>query len=54
MLALAAAASAWWESRRPDGWTLEQHLAEPIAGCNGTAQEVVLAEAVEHWVGQRD
>jgi hypothetical protein len=51
-LALAAASRAWWESRRPPGWTLEQHLADPTAGCNGTAQERALAEAVAHWVGQ--
>jgi hypothetical protein len=52
MQALAAAAKAWWESRRPQGWTLEQHLAEPTAGCSGTAQERALAEAVAHWVEQ--
>jgi hypothetical protein len=52
MLALAAASKAWWESGRPEGWTLEQHLAEPTAGCGGRAQERALAEAVARWVGQ--
>lgn len=52
LLALAAASQAWWESRRPPGWTLEQHLADPSAGGTGTAQERALAEAVAHWVGQ--
>ena len=52
ILALAAASKAWWESRRPQGWTLEQHLADPTAGCVGAAQERALAEAVAHWVGQ--
>jgi hypothetical protein len=52
VVALAAASRAWWESRRPPGWTLEQHLADPTAGCDGTAQERALAEAVAHWVGQ--
>ncbi|WP_043458857.1 hypothetical protein [Azohydromonas australica] len=52
LLALAAASQAWWESHRPSGWTLEQHLADPTAGCNSTAQERALAEAVAHWIGQ--
>lgn len=52
MLALAAAARAWWESRRPEGWSLEQHLAEPTAGHSGTAQERLLAEAVARWARQ--
>ena len=47
-----AAAKAWWESGRPEGWSLEQHLADPAAGCNGSAQERALAEAVAHWVKQ--
>jgi hypothetical protein len=46
MLALAAASKAWWESRRPQGWTLEQHLADPTVGCNSTKEERALAEAV--------
>lgn len=46
MLALAAAASAWWEAGRPEGWTLEQHLAAPTAGCSASVQEQALAEAV--------
>lgn len=50
--ALAAASKAWWESRRPRGWTLEQHLADPTAGCSGTAQERALAEAVAYWIRQ--
>ena len=52
MLALAAAARVWWESGRPDGWSLEQHLAEPAVGRSGGAQERALAEAVAHWVRQ--
>jgi hypothetical protein len=51
-LALAAAARAWWEAGRPDGWSLEQHLADPSAGCSGTAQDRALAQTVAHWVGQ--
>gem|GEM_PF-5001015 len=50
MLALAAAAKAWWETGRPEGWSLEQHLADPAAGCNASAQERALAEAVAQWV----
>ena len=52
MLALVAAATAWWESGRPEGWSLEQHLADPAAGCNGSAQERALAEVVALWVKQ--
>ena len=52
MLALAAAARAWWEAGRPEGWSLEQHLAAPAAGCDGTAQEQALAEAVADWIRQ--
>lgn len=50
MLALAAAAAAWWESRRPEGWSLEQHLAAPAAGCDGSEAERALAEAVGQWI----
>ena len=52
MLALAAAARAWWEARRPEGWSLDQHLADPAAGCNDSEQERALAQAVAHWVRQ--
>jgi hypothetical protein len=53
VLALAAASKAWWESRRPQGWTFEQHLADPTAGCNGTADDQALAQAVAGWLRQR-
>ncbi|WP_157267177.1 hypothetical protein [Azohydromonas aeria] len=52
MLALAAAARTWWEAGRPKGWSLEQHLADPAAGCNASARERALAEAVAQWVKQ--
>jgi hypothetical protein len=54
MLALAAAAKAWWDASRPKGWSLEQHLADPAAGCNGSVQDQALAEAVVHWLKQGD
>lgn len=50
--ALVAASKAWWESRRPQDWTQEQHLANPIAGCDGTEEEQALAKAVAAWLGQ--
>lgn len=50
MQALAAAARAWWESSRPEGWSLEQHLAAPTAGCDGSEAERALAEAVGQWM----
>lgn len=52
MLALVAAAKVWWEAGRPEGWSLEQHLADPAAGCSGSVKERVLAEAVAQWVEQ--
>ena len=52
LLALVASARAWWEARRPEGWSLEQHLAEPAAGCSASAQERALAQAVAYWLRQ--
>lgn len=52
LLALAAAAKIWWEAGRPEGWSLEQHLAEPAAGCSDSAQEQALAATVAQWVRQ--
>jgi hypothetical protein len=52
MLALAAAARTWWEAGRPEGWSLEQHLAAPTAGCSASVQEQALAEAVARLVRQ--
>jgi hypothetical protein len=54
MLALAAGSRAWWESRRLQGWTLEQHLADPTAGCDGTEEEQALAKAVAAWLRPSD
>ena len=50
MLALAAAAQAWWEGGRPAGWSLQQHLAEPTAGCDGSEAQCALAAAVAQWI----
>ena len=52
MLALAAAARTWWEAGRPEGWSLEQHLADPTAGRSALPQERALAEAVGMWLRQ--
>jgi hypothetical protein len=38
MLALAAASKAWWESRRPQSWTLEQHLTDPLSAATASRQ----------------
>jgi hypothetical protein len=45
---VAEAAAAWWKARRPSGWSLEQHLADPAVNCEG-AHERELAEAVASW-----
>lgn len=52
ILALAAAARAWWESGRPEGWSLEQHLADPAAGRDGGEAERALAQTVGEWIRQ--
>jgi hypothetical protein len=52
MLALVAAARAWWESGRPEGWSLEEHLADPAVGCDGSQPQRALAEAIACWVKQ--
>jgi hypothetical protein len=52
ILALAAAARTWWESGRPKGWSLEQHLADPTIGHDGSEAERALAEAIGQWVQQ--
>ncbi len=43
--ALQQASLAWWESRRPIGWELRQHLDKPAVNTT-TSQEQHLAEAV--------
>jgi hypothetical protein len=46
---VAEAAAAWWKARRPSGWSLEQHLADPAVNCEG-AREHQLAQAVASWL----
>jgi hypothetical protein len=50
--AVAEAALAWWRSRRPRGWSLEQHLADPMVHCEGD-HERRLAEAVARWTAPK-
>lgn len=45
---LLEAAMAWWESKRPDGWTAERHLGEPLFGCTTEAEEK-LARICADW-----
>ena len=39
----------WWESKRPVGWSEDQHLAEPTVDCASPAEQA-LARAVARWV----
>ena len=43
---LLQAALAWWESNRPTGWDLRQHLDCPKVNAVGTPAEQALAQAV--------
>ena len=42
-------AKAWWEQRRPAGWSLEQHLSNPTVNCT-SGYEIGLAHAVASMV----
>lgn len=46
---VALAAFQWWMSKRPQGWTLGQHIAEPLHGCT-TREEMRLAQAISDWM----
>jgi hypothetical protein len=39
----------WWRMKRPDDWTLAQHLADPTVNCV-TREEELLGDAVAKWV----
>lgn len=52
LLAVADAAVAWWQARKPADWSLEQHLADPAINCDGDAERP-LAEAAAKWVALR-
>ena len=42
------AAKRWWTAQRPDGWTEDEHLANPTVNCKGkTACD--LAKVVADW-----
>lgn len=49
LLAVADAAQAWWASKRPNGWTVEQHLSNPRVNTS-TPKEKNLAMKVAVWV----
>jgi len=38
--ALFEAAVKWWESKRPDGWTLERHLKNPTVNRSGAEERL--------------
>jgi hypothetical protein len=50
--AVAEAAVAWWEARRPAGWSMEQYLVDPAANCEND-YERELAEAAAKWVAHK-
>jgi hypothetical protein len=44
-----ARAANWWKHRRPIGWNLEQHLANPQVNCT-TDAEAALARSVARMI----
>jgi hypothetical protein len=46
---IAQHAKAWWESFRPMGWTVEEHLRNPTINTSGESEEA-LAAAVARWI----
>ena len=40
---LYEAALAWWENKRPVGWTPSEHLANPSVNCVGPAERALAA-----------
>lgn len=48
--ALLQAALTWWESQRPAGWDLRQHLDHPTVNAGGSQAERALATSVAHAV----
>ncbi|WP_028998180.1 hypothetical protein [Azohydromonas australica] len=50
--AVAEAAAVWWMARRPDGWSLERHLADPTVHCEDD-HERQLAAAAARWISHR-
>ena len=51
--AVTDAAIAWWESHRPLGWTLDDHLKTPDVNCTVTTEQE-LAYAVASIVSKPD
>ena len=47
------AACAWWDEKRPAGWSLEKHVADPTVNCStGTEKELAIAVAalvIDTW-----
>jgi hypothetical protein len=56
--ALFEAAVKWWESKRPDRWTLEQHLKSPTVNCGEAgeclAKEIAKIITSEMHEGEKD
>lgn len=48
---LLQAAETWWKGKRPQGWSLGQHLAQSTVN-TCTTHEAALAEAVAAYLHQ--
>lgn len=48
LLAVADSAVTWWRSKKPVGWGVEKHLANPLVNCVGY-REKLLARRASRW-----
>jgi len=48
LLSAADAAVTWWRAKKPKGWGVEKHLANPLVNCT-TYREKLLARRASRW-----
>jgi hypothetical protein len=44
------AAIQWWKSKKPRGWTYEQHMSNPTVNCEKTKEEKELAKSIARFL----
>lgn len=48
ILAAADTAVTWWRGKKPKGWSVTKHLANPLVNCVGY-REKLLARRASRW-----